>query len=268
MAPSAGHCQRITLERLLEHRVEILGATPLAALPETTACALLRGRIQIDLEPGVGNDDGADISADHHHRAAGRYPSLQRQQGAADRWMLGNSRDDRADLRFTHRPGDVFAVQPDVVEAAVLERWRPNRNLHLSSDPGERLLVVGSNAGSQRGKGNGPVQRSGVEEQRAKAVRQQACYCRFSGARLVHRWRSLAGDPLRPGRPLGCSSRAARPARDGSFLPGALRRGTGTLVDRLLRITRAPLEVERLHQRRELAWGQFAVAPSRDSGYR
>jgi hypothetical protein len=134
---------RITLPRLFEHRLETLGATPLAGLPETASCPLLLGRIQIDFEPGVWNDNGADIAADHDHWAAGRNPSLQRQQRGTNGWMLGDARNDHADVRFTYRPGDVFAVQPDIVKAAVLERWRPNRNPRIGGDPGESFLVVG-----------------------------------------------------------------------------------------------------------------------------
>ena len=166
--------------------------------------------------------------------------------------MLGDSRDDRADLRITHGPGDVLAVQPDIVEAAVLNRWRPNRNLSIGGDPGERLLVLGRNAGSQRGKGNGPVQGSGVEEQRAQAVRQQAGHGRFSGGG----W-TIDGDHSL----VTCCGRgdlwgvphAPRTLRETRFVSWG-RRGA---LDRswcdselLPWVTRAPLEVERLQQGR------------------
>ena len=49
----------------------------------TASGPLLRGRIQKDLETGVGNDDGANVAANHHHRAFRGDPSLQRQQRGA-----------------------------------------------------------------------------------------------------------------------------------------------------------------------------------------
>src|SRR5215213_2895074 len=69
---------RISLPGLLEHRLETLDATALATLPKTTSCPLFRGRIQIDLETGVWNDDSTDIAAHHDHLATRRNRSLQR----------------------------------------------------------------------------------------------------------------------------------------------------------------------------------------------
>ena len=112
---------RISLQRLVEHGLETLLATPCGGLAKSATCPLLWSRVQIDFQTRVWNDHGANIAADHHDRAAGRNRPLQRQQSAAHRRMLGDPRDGGADLRITHRPGDVLAVQPDIVETAVTE---------------------------------------------------------------------------------------------------------------------------------------------------
>jgi hypothetical protein len=103
--------------------------------------------------------------------------------------MLGDSRDDCPDLRIAHLPGNIFAVEPDVVESTVRNRRGPNGYLRVLGNARERIFIVRSDTGSQRGKGNGPIQRASIEEQRAQAVGQHACNGGLAGGgRTVDRY--------------------------------------------------------------------------------
>jgi hypothetical protein len=126
-----------------------------------------RIRDQVDLQGRIGDDDGADVPALHHHPPrAGEFP-LPLQQERPHR-RVGRHRGDReshgaaADLA-----GNIAVAEPVVLPAGV----HRGDQVELRQQQGDRLVVGGIEAGVEHREGDDPVHRPGVQVAGGQRVR-------------------------------------------------------------------------------------------------
>ena len=93
---------------LLGYRCSVADELGVAA-----ARALLGRGVEIDLEVGVGQDDGADIAAGHHDRVLAGEVALLAHERLADAGDPRDERDVLLDLGGAQAIGDVDAVDGD-----------------------------------------------------------------------------------------------------------------------------------------------------------
>jgi hypothetical protein len=172
----------VSMGGFLQHVGKALATSSRSCLLMAATRSLRRCRVEKDFQPGVWDDDGADITTNHHDAVSRNYFPLQRKKRSANGFMLRYFRYDGANVGAAKFPCDVFTVQSNVVLATVPNGWRAYLNVSLTGQFGQRNVVVRRRAASQRQVGYRSIENAGVEEEGVESLSDQLRNGRFAGS--------------------------------------------------------------------------------------
>src|SRR5690348_14758061 len=172
------------------------------------------GCLEEDLEVGAGQDDGADVAADHDDALGAGELADALDEGGADGVVARDARDGGLDSGGAQLAGDVAAVEEDGVLAAVVYGGGDDADVEGAGEGDQGGGVVGGEGAGEGGVGEGAIEGAGIHIEEAEAAGEA-----FADGALADAGAAVYGD-------LGVRAHAVRPPMVGD-VGRARRRGTG-----------------------------------------